>query len=285
MSAGELWAVLEEQLLPVFADYRSRIVEVPVEVKADRTLLTEADIAVQELIVSAICAMEPDAVIIAEEDERNGPRSEVTASRGRVWVIDPIDGTSQFVNGETVEFCSVVCLLDDWEPVEAFVLAPELGAGRTPLLATANARTGTMLLGGLEVHTPPADSRARWISVTRSADDPPRPLEAAAARDGYRAKTRTTSQTLDLLRTVLDISSLTEPPLAYFSLFWRRDQKLWDGAAGLCLAAAAGLPTCDEYGRPLPHGPRFLSQPLPTFPSTVVGRPETVAWFLDVLHL
>lgn len=137
---------------------------------------------VQDLIVSAIRAKEPDAVIIAEEDERNGPRSEITASRGRVWVIDPIDGTSQFVHGEKVEFCSVVCLLDDWEPVEAFVLAPELGAGRTPLLATANARTGAVLLGGLGMHTPPAGSRTRWLSVTRSAADPPRPLEAAAAR-------------------------------------------------------------------------------------------------------
>jgi 3'(2'), 5'-bisphosphate nucleotidase len=284
MSTSALWAVLEEQLVPVFADYRSRIAEVPVEVKADRTLLTAADITVQELIVSAIRATEPDAVIIAEEDERNGPRSEITASRGRVWVIDPIDGTSQFINGESVEFCSVVCLLDDWEPAEAFVLAPELGAGRTPLLATANARTRTIMLGGLEVQTPPTDSRMRWLSVTRSTDEPPRPLEAAAVRDGYRAKTRTTSQTLDLLRTVLDISSLTEPPLPYFSLFWRRDQKLWDGAAGLCLAAAAELRACDEHGRPLPLGPRFLSQSVPTFPSTVIGRPETVAWFLNALR-
>ncbi len=154
MSVGSLWEVLEEQLLPVFVNYRSRINDLPIEVKPDQTLLTEADIAVQKKIVSAIRAAEPDAVIIAEEDGRTESRSEIAGSQGRVWVIDPIDGTAQFVRNEKTEFCSVVCLLEDWEPVEAFILAPELGPGRTPLLATANALTGTVLLGGRKMHAP-----------------------------------------------------------------------------------------------------------------------------------
>lgn len=283
MSVDSLWARLEEQLVPVFADYRSRIDELPVAIKADRTLLTEADMAVQDLIVTAIRAREPDAVIIAEEDGRTEPRSEVSESRGRVWVIDPIDGTAEFVRKERVEYCSVVCLLDDWEPAEAFVLAPELGAGRTALVATASASRGIVQLGDREMRRAVPADRTRWLSITRSASDPPRRFEATAADQGFHSKTSTTSQTLDMLRTVLDISSLTDPPLPQFSLFWRRYQKLWDGVAGLCMASAADLRTCDEYGHSLPRGPQFLSDPTPTFSSTVVGQPEIVTWFLDVV--
>jgi 3'(2'), 5'-bisphosphate nucleotidase len=98
-------------------------------------------------------------------------------------------------------------------------------------------------------------------------------------------KSRTTSQTIDMVRTVVDVEALTEPPLTRFDLFWRREQKLWDGAAGLCLGAAAGLRSCDEHGDMLPLNPTFLSAPAPTFSSNVTGRPETVAWFLDAVRV
>jgi hypothetical protein len=52
MSVVALWNELEDCLLPVFAGYRSRISELPIEVKADHTLLTEADVAVQRIIIA-----------------------------------------------------------------------------------------------------------------------------------------------------------------------------------------------------------------------------------------
>jgi 3'(2'), 5'-bisphosphate nucleotidase len=128
-SVTTLWAELEQRLLPTFADYRSRLAELPIEVKADRTLLTEADIAVQALIIDAVRTLEPDAVVIAEEDDRTDLREDVLTSRGHIWVVDPIDGTAEFVQPGQVEFCSVVCLLEEWQPAAAFVLAPELGRG------------------------------------------------------------------------------------------------------------------------------------------------------------
>jgi 3'(2'), 5'-bisphosphate nucleotidase len=87
-----------------------------------------------------------------------------------------------------------------------------------------------------------------------------------------------------MLPTAVDVEARTGPPLPRFDLFWRREQKLWDGAAGLCLSAAAGLRSCDEHGNALPLGPEFLSAPTPTFASTVTGRPETVAWFLEAVR-
>ncbi|AXI76818.1 3'(2'),5'-bisphosphate nucleotidase CysQ family protein [Peterkaempfera bronchialis] len=279
MSVEPLWSSLTQQLLRTFADYRNRLADLPIEFKADRTLLTRADVEIQDLIVREIRRLDPNAVIIAEEDERTGPREEVAKSDGRVWVIDPIDGTAEFVRHDRVEFCSVVCLLEDWKPSAALVVAPELGTGRTPLVVTGDVTAGTVRLGGGSV---PAPEPAEWVSVTRSLGSPARSFEAIAKQAGYRLKTRTTSQTLDMVRTVVDLSAVTDPVLPRFDLFWRRTQKLWDGAAGLCLGAALGLRSMGENGEPLPYGPEFLSAPTPAFPSTVMGRPETVAWFLEV---
>ncbi|WP_371579239.1 inositol monophosphatase family protein [Streptomyces sp. NBC_01314] len=284
MSAAPLWDELTERLLPVLTEYRSHIADLPVEVKADKTLLTEADVAVQRIIIDAIRATEPDAVIIAEEDERQGPREDVVGAGGRVWVIDPIDGTAEFVEEERVEFCSVVCLLENWQPVSAFVLAPELGPSRTPLVVTADAPGHRLTLNGDTVTPPTRPGQDRWLSATRSAGAPPRDFDAAAGEAGFLLKTRTTSQTLDMVRTAVDLSHCTDPSLPAFELFWRRRQKVWDGVAGLCLGTAAGLRHCDEDGKPLPTAPSFFGQAEPVFASTVLGRPEVVSWFLDSPH-
>jgi 3'(2'), 5'-bisphosphate nucleotidase len=122
------------------------------------------------------------------------------------------------------------------------------------------------------------------ISVTRSADDPPRALDDEALRAGYRLKTGTTSQTLDMLRTAVDLTGLTELEHPGFDLFWRREQKLWDGVAGHCLGAAAGLRGSDEQGRPLRLNQDFLSAPAPVFPSSVLGSADAVDWFLAAVR-
>jgi 3'(2'), 5'-bisphosphate nucleotidase len=277
MSVASLWGSLDEQLLAAFAEYRGRLSELPIEIKADRTLLTEADVAVQDLIMREIRRIEPDAVIIAEEDGRADLREEVANGSGRVWVIDPIDGTAEFVRPERIEFCSVVCLLEDWRPKAAFVLAPELGIGRTPLVISADADAEVVLLNGRPAPMAASAQGPPWISATRSSGSPDRAFDVVAGRAGYQLKTRTSSQTLDMVRTAVDITSHTEPALPSFELFWRRQQKVWDGLAGLCLGASVGLLSADEHGTALPLGPRLLSQPEPTFDSTVIGQSATVS--------
>ncbi|WP_034267707.1 inositol monophosphatase family protein [Actinospica robiniae] len=280
-TADELWTYLNAQLVPAFSRYRERINELPVEVKADKTLLTEADIAVQKSIIEAIRAMEPSAVVIAEEDERTHIRTEVLEASGRVWVVDPIDGTAEFVRGDRVEFCSVVCLLEDWQPSAAFILAPELGEGRTSIVVTADVASKRVMVNGVPLSPQESFDDSKWLSITRSEGLPARAVDPIAEAAGYRLKTRTTSQTLDMVRTAIDISGLTDPTLPRFSLFCRREQKLWDGVAGLALGRASGLRDCDEAGAPLPLNAQFLSTATPVFSSTVMGSPETVAWFLE----
>ncbi|MGW4412400.1 inositol monophosphatase family protein [Nonomuraea sp. NPDC004702] len=286
METDSLWSALEQQLLPAFTHYRQRLAELPIQRKADQSLVTEADINIQRMIIQNIRDMDSGAVVIAEEEEprisESRRREDILRADGRVWIIDPIDGTAEFVRDDRIEFCSVVCLYEDWEPKASFILAPELGKGRTSLLITADRRTSTVRLNGAPA--PLADRARNEISATRGTASGEREFDAVAERMNYQVKTRTTSQTLDMLRTAINLADYTEPALLTYDLFWRRQQKIWDGAAGLCLADVLRLRRCDEHGFPLPSGPDFLSSPTPLFDSTVMGLPETVDWFLGVEH-
>src|SRR5262249_15982315 len=143
-----------------------------------------------------------------------------------IWVIDPIDGTSEFVKPSGREYCSVVCRLDNGIPTGAYVLAPEIGAGGSPVsihwseTVTVNRHDAVPL--------PERKSPTR-ASITRSSGAPARFYESHLARIGCAMKTRTTSQTLDMVRSVIDLTPLTEAPDQQFDIFYRTSQKVWDG--------------------------------------------------------
>ncbi|MEV4711364.1 inositol monophosphatase family protein [Micromonospora sp. NPDC049374] len=280
MNLDPLWADLTTELSGVLASYRSRVAELDVQEKADRTLLTEADLAVEDMVISKIRAVDPEARVLAEESGSGSWRPGRDEEPERIWVIDPIDGTAEFVDPRSVEFCSVVCLLERREPVAALVVAPELGDGGTPIVVLARRAARTITVNG----RPAAynSEPVRVASLTRSARSEAPPHEIGMAEAGYALKTRTTSQTLDMLRTALDLTDLaTDTPR--FDLFYRPRQKVWDGLAGLCLGEIVGLMSTDVNGkRHLPVPMETLAQPEPTFASTVMGRPEAVKWFVEL---
>jgi 3'(2'), 5'-bisphosphate nucleotidase len=278
MNLARLWDGLADELQREFCKFRSHLTGLDISVKSDNTLLTDADIAIENLIIHHIRAIDPNPVVVAEEDERSTIREEVLRRPGRIWVIDPIDGTAEFVKPEGREFCSVVCLLEDLVPTHAFVFAPELGHGATPIQVTGNVGNSSITVNGSA-----GDRRAgQWVSATRSNGTEPRSFEAELEQTGYGLKTRTTSQTLDMVRTAVNVETLTDPPLPQFQMFIRVNQKVWDGLAGLCLGTLAGLVCVDSHGRDrVPVSLDVLSQPEPVFSSTIVGDEELVSWLLE----
>ncbi|MFI2711867.1 inositol monophosphatase family protein [Micromonospora sp. NPDC018662] len=282
MNLERLWSELATEILSTLAAYRSRLSEIDVQEKADQTLLTEADLAVEKMIIDRLRAVDPAARVLAEESGSGSWRPDVDEEPERIWIIDPIDGTAEFVRPQSTEFCSVVCLLERREPVAALIVAPELGTGRAPVVVHASRADSTILVNGLPATLNNGPAPALVASLTRSATSEAPPHESAMVRAGYRLKTRTTSQTLDMLRTALDLTDLVEGA-PRFDLFHRRRQKVWDGLAGLCLGEIVGLMSTDIDGnRRLPVSIETLAQPEPTFASTVMGRPEAVKWFVEV---
>jgi len=277
-----LWAELEEALLPVLRRYRSELASLRVQEKADRSLLTEADLEVERIIISAIRRYDPGARIVAEESGSTNGDASTDADGSRAWVVDPIDGTAEFVDVSRSEFCSVVCLLEDGEPRAAYVLAPELGVGRSALSFVVDRTEASVKVNGSFARAPAM--AARWASVTRSKGTPSRAFEEGLQGMGLDLKTRTTSQTIDMLRTAVDLDPYSDLEPAAFRLFYREQQKVWDGAAGICAGAAMGMLAVGPDGHPrTPVDPSFLRLAEPTFDATVMGEPGAVAWLLENL--
>ncbi|MDG4789075.1 inositol monophosphatase family protein [Micromonospora sp. WMMD1102] len=276
MDARALWDELEASLPPLLLGFRARLDTLDVSEKADETLLSEADIAVQEHIVARIKAYDPGASIVAEE---TGEHLREPASSGRIWIVDPIDGTAEFVRPGRREYCSVVCLLADRRPVGALVVAPEIGTGGIGLSVRVDGIGAPMQVNGRPARHSAA-AAPRRVSVTRSSSVAARPWERLMADAGFELKTRTTSQTLDMVRTCVDLSEETGGELPPFALFYREAQKVWDGAAGMCLAQSANLRVCDRHGVQRDLVNLDLTVDEPTFASTVVAAPPLAAQFL-----
>jgi histidinol-phosphatase len=87
--------------------------------KPDRTPVTDADLAVEDRIRELIAAERPADVVAGEE--RGG-----TVGTGRTWLLDPIDGTKNFLRGVPA-WATLIALLEDGDPVLGVVSAPALG--------------------------------------------------------------------------------------------------------------------------------------------------------------
>jgi histidinol-phosphatase len=91
-----------------------------VDTKPDLTPVTDADRSAEELLRSLLSTHRPDDSIFGEE------YGGTPAFTGRQWVLDPIDGTKNFVRGVPV-WCTLIALLVDGSPVVGVVSAPALG--------------------------------------------------------------------------------------------------------------------------------------------------------------
>ncbi len=90
-----------------------------VEVKSDGSPVTQADVAAEQLLRDAISAACPGDAILGEEGGTKG------GSSGRMWVIDPIDGTKAFVQGVPL-FSTLLALVDEHGPAIGVIFLPAL---------------------------------------------------------------------------------------------------------------------------------------------------------------
>ncbi|HYC07432.1 MAG TPA: inositol monophosphatase family protein [Candidatus Binatia bacterium] len=93
--------------------------------KSAKDVVTEADHLSEELIISAIRAHAPGDGILAEESGSHAVAGGVaaTAGKGRVWVVDPLDGTVNYANGIPF-FCVSISLVVDGRPVVGVIRDP-----------------------------------------------------------------------------------------------------------------------------------------------------------------
>ncbi|GAA2223217.1 histidinol phosphatase [Herbiconiux moechotypicola] len=137
---------------------RFRAVDLHVTTKPDRTPVTDADRAVERAIRALLETERPgDAVLGEEYGGASG------AHPARQWIIDPIDGTANFLRGIPV-WASLIALALDGVPVVGVVSAPALGR-RWWAARGAGAFTTDLLDGGAD-----SPERLRASGVTRLDD-------------------------------------------------------------------------------------------------------------------
>ncbi len=119
-----------------------------IDYKSARDVVTEADHLSEALILDAIRARYPDDAILAEESgEHRAVAGEApTSGRGRVWIVDPLDGTVNYANGIPF-FCVSIAMVDGGRPAVGVVHDPTRGE---TFAATSD---GPATLDGRATHT------------------------------------------------------------------------------------------------------------------------------------
>jgi len=95
-----------------------------VQSKDDESPLTQADLAAHRRIVAGLAELTPELPVISEE--AGLPPFEKRSAWPTYWLIDPLDGTKEFVN-RNGEFTVNIALISDGRPVFGVVHVPVLG--------------------------------------------------------------------------------------------------------------------------------------------------------------
>lgn len=97
---------------------------VEVSAKSDDSPVTAADLAAHHLIVAGLTALDPDIPVLSEEDA-DIPQA-VRAGWQRWWLVDPLDGTKEFISGSE-EFTVNIALIENGRVVFGVVSMPTNG--------------------------------------------------------------------------------------------------------------------------------------------------------------
>lgn len=126
--------------------------------------VTEADLEVNDYLRATLIAARPDYGWLSEESD---PLSDTARlSRDLVFVIDPIDGTRAFIDGQP-GFAHALAVVRDGVPVAAVVYLPVLD-----LTYAARLGGGATLNGGAIVASQCTDTRCATVLAARPALDP-----------------------------------------------------------------------------------------------------------------
>jgi 3'(2'), 5'-bisphosphate nucleotidase len=262
VEAGEAMDRLREGAIALAREAAAAIMRVyagdfDVRHKADDSPLTAADLASHRCIVEGLARLAPGIPVLSEESAE-----EVPASRRRqwprLWLVDPLDGTREFVkrNGE---FTVNIALIEDGEPVLGVVQAPATGA-----LWHAGRGRGAFRREG-----------ERDVPIRVRAPATP-PLRVAASRSHRDARTEAVLARMGEVEPVgvgssLKFCRLAEGAMDVYPRFGPTSE--WDTAAGQCVLEAAGGAVFDPRGRPLRYNQRdtvlngdFIALGDPTLP-------------------
>ena len=229
----------------------------PLQFKYAREAVTEADREIEKLIGKRIRAQFPSDAIFGEEygvseahgseqqrPERQGPGANQPTGRakamaGRVWYVDPIDGTLNFSLG-LPNFCTSIALMDGETILAACVYAPLHGEG-----FTASRGEGARL-NGRAIQVSERTTLAEAV-VSAQLQKGGRYVQNAAL---LKAILLDTMKMRRLGTIALEMAYLADGRYDAMIAGRGRPQQLYDVAAGIMLVQEAGGKVTDHRGEP-----------------------------------
>jgi len=227
-----------------------------VTAKSDKTPVTDADRAAETLIVKGLEPLLPGVPIVAEEAASEGRLPSIGKaddSRRRFWLVDPLDGTKEFIS-RNGEFTVNIALVEGRFPCLGVVHLPALGK------TYAGGARGTATLAhrgeaarGIRARRAPADGII--VLASRSHGD-------EAALDKFLAGEKVAAR--QNAGSSLKFCRIAEGIADLYPRLGRTME--WDTAAGHAVLVAAGgtVQTLEgrdlEYGKPGFENPHFVAR-------------------------
>jgi myo-inositol-1(or 4)-monophosphatase len=198
---------------------------VAIQKKSDHSWVSEVDRKSEEIIKTVLSNSFPNDPIMGEEQ---GLQSSGGDSGGRLWVVDPLDGTTNYLRGFPF-FATSIALSIDGLPVVGLVEAPALG-WRFEAVQGAGA-----FLNGRPIH----------VSATQSLEDS---LLATGffftnfpvLDEGISIFRNLVPKTAGIRRAGAAALDLCLVAKGVFDGFWEKGIKAWDLAAGAIIVQEAG---------------------------------------------
>lgn len=206
-----------------------------VQNKPDDSPVTAADLAAHHIIKQGLAALTPDIPLLSEEDP---PAWEIRRNWRRYWLVDPLDGTKEFLqrNGE---FTVNIALIEDGEAVMGVVYAPALDV----LYLAERGKAWKEEAGWRqEINVIPAQLPVVVVSRSHVDDELREYLQQLGEH-----------QTIPV-GSSLKFCLVAEGKAQLYPRFGPTN--IWDTAAGHAVAVAAGAQIHDWQGKPLCYTPR-----------------------------
>jgi len=192
----------------------------------------DIDLAVDELLKQRLKAIDPDAGWLSEETADTNARLDGR----RVWVVDPIDGTRDYLRGRS-GWCVSVALVEDNVPIVGILDAPARNEHWRAVVGQGAIRNGEALHASMRLELP--GSRVPADTLPKIDED-------------LIAVPRANSIALRVAMVAANEADLCA------SLRWGNE---WDIAAAALIAEEAGAVVTDALGLPI----RYNSDPAETF--------------------
>ncbi len=223
--------------------------------KSSRDFVTEVDRTAERMIAEVLLAGDPRAAIVGEE------LSPAMATGGLVWIVDPLDGTTNFLHAYPAYAVSVAAAIDG-----------ELQVGVVHHIPRDEVYWATLgggaWCGDRRLHVSPIVTPDHALIGTGF------PFKDLAQLAEYQLQfARVAARTTGIRRAGAAALDLADVAAGRFEGFWEQRLSAWDIAAGTLLIREAGGRITDPDGRDVgvEHS------------AVVAGNPPIHAWLLETL--